>query len=318
MQTIQTIKKTVIDDLAKIHLEKYAETLVEYGIAAINIKTYSLKESNTNIIDIKNNGLSAILNLFKPKPPVQKELIKDSLPIGSSKIGGHPDLPEDFTWPYNKETPLTLLAQFNLRDIKDYDLTNMLPKTGMLYFFYDSEEMPWGDHKDDKTGWKILYTENINNLIRVKHPDYKANDYYFNPCKLSFETFLSLPGIEKIYYKSKIKFTDEEEEEYLNYTFDPLNQSEYHNLLGYPMVIQNEEMEIDCEKNSNITTASNKKEDQEQLKKDLQEWVLLLQLDTDTKTGMMWGDCGRLYFWIKKEDLQNKNFNNVWMIFQCY
>ena len=31
----------------------------------------------------------------------------------------------------------------------------------------------------------------------------------------------------------------------------------------------------------------------------------------------MWGDCGRLYFWIRQEDLRRCVFDNVWMLLQC-
>ena len=31
----------------------------------------------------------------------------------------------------------------------------------------------------------------------------------------------------------------------------------------------------------------------------------------------MFGDCGHLYFWIRKQDLQNRDFDHVWMILQC-
>jgi uncharacterized protein YwqG len=45
-------------------------------------------------------------------------------------------------------------------------------------------------------------------------------------------------------------------------------------------------------------------------------WTLLLQVDSEDENGMMWGDLGKLYYWIKKEDLKNGNFNNVWVILQ--
>ena len=35
------------------------------------------------------------------------------------------------------------------------------------------------------------------------------------------------------------------------------------------------------------------------------------------KPGMMWGDCGRLYFWIRQQDLASKAFEKSWMILQC-
>lgn len=48
-----------------------------------------------------------------------------------------------------------------------------------------------------------------------------------------------------------------------------------------------------------------------------QDWILLLQLDTDDDAGMMWGDGGMLYFWIRKEDLERSRFDRCWMILQC-
>ena len=31
----------------------------------------------------------------------------------------------------------------------------------------------------------------------------------------------------------------------------------------------------------------------------------------------MWGDCGCIYFWLKKQDLAAGNFDRVWLILQC-
>ena len=47
------------------------------------------------------------------------------------------------------------------------------------------------------------------------------------------------------------------------------------------------------------------------------DWMLLLQVDTDDKAGWMWGDCGTLYYWIRRPDLLAGRFDRVWMIFQC-
>jgi uncharacterized protein YwqG len=42
-----------------------------------------------------------------------------------------------------------------------------------------------------------------------------------------------------------------------------------------------------------------------------------MQIDTDDDGGMMWGDCGRLYFWITDDALQRRAFDECWMILQC-
>jgi uncharacterized protein YwqG len=48
------------------------------------------------------------------------------------------------------------------------------------------------------------------------------------------------------------------------------------------------------------------------------DWRLLMQLDSDDEAGMMWGDAGRLYFWIREADLRERRFDKVWLILQCH
>ena len=57
--------------------------------------------------------------------------------------------------------------------------------------------------------------------------------------------------------------------------------------------------------------------ERERIKENSGDWILLLQLDSDDKGNFMWGDCGMLYFWIRKDDLAQRNFDNVWMSLQC-
>jgi uncharacterized protein YwqG len=48
------------------------------------------------------------------------------------------------------------------------------------------------------------------------------------------------------------------------------------------------------------------------------DWRLLLQVDSDENATMMWGDTGRVYFWMRDEDLRAARFERVWTILQCY
>jgi len=47
--------------------------------------------------------------------------------------------------------------------------------------------------------------------------------------------------------------------------------------------------------------------------------VLLCQISSFDEDGaeLMFGDCGLIYFSIKKEDLEKKNFDNIWLVLQC-
>ena len=49
------------------------------------------------------------------------------------------------------------------------------------------------------------------------------------------------------------------------------------------------------------------------------DWRLLFQLDSDEdRLGVMWGDVGRLYFWMREEDLRGRRFDAAWTILQCH
>jgi uncharacterized protein YwqG len=54
-----------------------------------------------------------------------------------------------------------------------------------------------------------------------------------------------------------------------------------------------------------------------ELEKNAHEWWLLLQVDSDDRASMMWADLGRVYFWIRGEDLRERRFERAWAILQC-
>ena len=56
-----------------------------------------------------------------------------------------------------------------------------------------------------------------------------------------------------------------------------------------------------------------------EIKEKSTDWMLLFQMGT-IETGdseIMFGDCGHIYFWIRKQDLQALDFEKVWLILQC-
>ena len=103
------------------------------------------------------------------------------------------------------------------------------------------------------------------------------------------------------------------------------NENYITKLLGYADIIQSD-MLCECElvggRGLNIGRGFPEmtEEEKAQLVRDAQEWILLFQMDTVEKDGfeLMFGDCGRIYFYIRKEDLRNRNFENVWLSLQCY
>lgn len=47
-------------------------------------------------------------------------------------------------------------------------------------------------------------------------------------------------------------------------------------------------------------------------------WRLLLQIDSDDDLGIMWGDLGRIYFWVREPSLRDRSFREAWTILQCH
>jgi uncharacterized protein YwqG len=91
-------------------------------------------------------------------------------------------------------------------------------------------------------------------------------------------------------------------------------------MLGYADNIQNE-MELECELVTNGLSIDDPKNYKGPRAKALEpgarNWRLLLQLDSNEEAEMMWGDLGRIYFWIKKDDLRDRQFDKCWFAFQC-
>ena len=208
----------------------------------------------------------------------------------------------------------------------------------MLYFFYELETQEWGFKPENKGCSKVFYYEDISNFELIDFPE-DIEDYNIVPeFKVNFKSNISYPSYENF---EKLNENDVLLEKYETFEgYDELNDNFFNNyydfyeeymdgleshtkLLGYPDVVQNS-MEEECVEvtrdfDMEAIKASPKKY-KEEIKKAAENWILLFQMDTVETDDyeLMFGDSGHIYFWIKKEDLKNKNFDNVWLILQFY
>jgi uncharacterized protein YwqG len=231
--------------------------------------------------------------------------------IGASKFGGNPDLPANFAWPKGSEKSLHFIAQFNLPELPP-GVTEGLPSVGMLYFFYDMNAQPWGFDPKDGDGHRVLYLESEAGLSRTSPPDDIDYDEAVLECHLEVAKTLSLPsdppnGLSYEEHRSKW-------DAYFDLT------DGRHQLLGLPNEIQNP-MELECQLASNglyVGDPSGYQDIRARAHKDgAADWRLLFQMDSDENTGVMWGDVGTIYYWIRKQDLAVKRFDKTWLILQC-
>ncbi len=267
-------------------------------------------------------GLSRLLKDldFLTKPSIRlyaTPASESSISIGASRIGGVPDVPPDFTWPDLKGVPQSFVAQISLDEVHPYETSEALPQSGMLWFFYDAQQETYGADPADLGGWRVVCSDNYCGLQRTAAPANLPAESQFKACSIRFASEITLskqPKLELPHFD----WTDDEVHKYetLLSTFpNPNDHAALHNrLLGNPETIQ-DDMRLECQLASHGVTDINDPR-ATGLTKGAMDWQLLLQIDTDDRIGMRWGDAGMIYFWITRSDLQVCRFDRTWLVLQ--
>jgi uncharacterized protein YwqG len=263
----------------------------------------------------------------------------DPTAVGSSKLGGLPDLPTSTPWPtrpayqYPKdsnghleevaweEQPLTFLAQLNLRDLARVGCQLPIPESGLLSFFYDAQTQPWGFDPLDAPGSRVIFTEEGTPLQRRPHPlghscpvqslDFTpgedlpsldwVQEYWTRQAQGDLDTFLAQAG----------ELGDERLDDICHGGFK---------FGGWPSPIQSP-MELDCELVTNGVHVGDPEGYRDPrvaaLAPRAADWRLLLQLTSNDELQWMWGDMGTLYIMCREEDIAQRRFDRAWTVLQC-
>lgn len=246
--------------------------------------------------------------------PVDESTLKP----GTSKIGGHPDLPVGVNWPEMKGQPQSFLAQIRLADVQNLETSGLIPRQGMLWFFYDASQETFGEQPGDRGGWQILFSDNLPaSLQRATAPAGLPASSLFQSCALTLRSELTL-ALQPELELPNFDWSDKEQQAYeqvLENLQDPRDRAlPHHRLLGYPDTIQ-DDMRLQCQLVSNgITNANDPRV--AAMQKDALDWLLLLQIDTDAGAKMRWANNGMVYYWIKQADLQARRFDQSWLVLQ--
>jgi uncharacterized protein YwqG len=269
-----------------------------------------------------------------------------TVPVGATKIGGRPDLPNQTAWPRRSDRvregamepvlgaiPLAFLAQVDLAEAAralPVD-ENPLPASGVLSFFYDAYGQPWGSDPEDRHDFRVIYSGPAEELVPAMPPEDLPEVCRFAQRAASLHRKPSLPSdrSEEIY---ALELTDEEYERYLEFRgsrgTNPSRMLFGTGLLGYPDAVQDARMEVECELCSHgidpeaywgpIRAGGNPSRRIAALAEGAKgAWRLLLQLDEDSESGMEWWyDTGMLYFWVTDHGLSEEDFDNVWVVLQ--
>jgi uncharacterized protein YwqG len=266
----------------------------------------------------------------------------DNRPVdrGGSKLGGLPDLPPELDWPEWNRRPLAHLAQIDLREIAALDEDDVLP-VGWLWFFWDAisvafwtsgneygEQAGWGTDASDRGSARGLLAGSDLSLSSARH-DGLPSEGVLPEVAVRFDRQLTLPPWES----SLVQALDLDRYELDRYVELSLalgvaetgsaNATEYelspnHRLLGHPDQLQSD-MAVECELvTSGLSWSDYSGGLQPEIANRALDWRLLLQLGSDEdRLGVMWGDVGRLYFWIREQDLRARHFDEAWLLLQC-
>lgn len=164
------------------------------------------------------DNAGALLPLAKPVVWVDEVTGPPDDPL-ASRFGGDPVMLDEVGWPtwvkepylgsdsasgtftvwYGEPTecPLTFLAQVSLADLPP---VTPLPRAGLLSFFTDTAEPPWGHEDADRDGFRVHFTppERFGHLRTRPMPNGPPTRGAFEakplrPCRMRFATRYELP-----------------------------------------------------------------------------------------------------------------------------
>ncbi len=208
-------------------------------------------------------------------------------------------------WPRYEGRPLCCVAQLDLGEMRSAGGPAWLPDHGRLLFFYELECGSWGLYAKD-VGSAVVVYETGPPATAIKPDDLSyAADFPAYP--VTFARDVSFPTEERLAIDwSRLNKASADALEEALVELAPAAPA--HQIAGYPSPVQSDCMEAECQDIAGRLG---------QRGGDVADWRLLLQVDTDDEAGMMWGDVGSLYFWVREQDAKIGDFSKIWMILQC-
>lgn len=122
----------------------------------------------------------ALVAHVRPAIALEAGAARKKLPVGSSKLGGCPDLPPGMAWPKKGGVHLAHLAQLDLADLAPHDAAGVLPREGHLYFFLAVQDC-WDEDAEGFPGdtgrYTVLYSDAPRSELRAAEMPEDLVDY---------------------------------------------------------------------------------------------------------------------------------------------
>ena len=249
--------------------------------------------------------------------PFQARETDQEVAVGAGKLGGEPDLPHGSDWPHFGGDPQVFVAQVDLAAVASLDDERLLPAWGLLSFFVVPDF--WEDFDPaDGGSYKVLFTEDTTGLARIEEPAGSGEAAKFSAVALEavLEGSLVPADMASVFHpelrdgQTLRSYVD------LLWTARGLDDEPKHRMLGHADTIQGDPR-LACEAAlRGLDRAAAFADDQVRAR--AADWQVLLQVDSDSATGMEWSDAGALYFLIRTEDLRARRFSLLRGIHQSH
>lgn len=242
---------------------------------------------------------NAILKAARPALLLNPEAVKEPLEIGTSKFGGHPDLPAGFDWPQLNGKPHMFIGQINLDEIQQTQAAQDLPITGLLSFFVLNEDgEPYGDTDGS---WNVTYHSNDTSLVRKPPPaEFDEINFESRECRLIIVETLDLPYVSTYSFHGDCSGTHRATQ--MGITKD--NRGVYEKILETLMPEREESSHLLGWSHPNVSSGDPVDEGMRHL----------LTVASEKLLEWCWEDGHDLYFSLSPEELTSRSFSSARII----
>lgn len=229
---------------------------------------------------------------------------------GASRLGGHPTVPAGFAWPSWRGEELTLLAQVRLDELPE----SPLPRSGTLLVFYAVAAAPSGLDPADGGGCQVVFVEDEAAELR-EHPGALPELPVVPSPELMLPLETPVESPEPAQLAAWVRLRERVAElQGVELAERAGSYLALHRLLGHPDTLA-EGMELEAQLVANgidLNTGERYFHPRiGELESGAADWRLLFQLSTDDELGVAFGWYGRLYVWIRDEDLRAGRFGMI-------
>jgi uncharacterized protein YwqG len=245
-------------------------------------------------------------------------------------LGGLPLLPDEVEWPQWKDRgPLYFVAALDCSQVPAADLDLPLPASGQLLFFYfdglGDSAVSYSDADSVVNGMRVLYVPEDAQIAERAAPQGMTP---FPRLLLTGEVIASAPGNEHPALIAAFGGPHDPDDplDFCDYpTIDPEGagfwealeadhsaHAPHHQIGGYAAPVQGAVELEGAHALYGIEQAGGAgAPDEAEIRELASQLVLLAQIDNDSRSGMAWGDAGRLYWMIRREDLAAGRFEKT-------